>query len=100
MTEKEQNLLTGCIAGEKAAWDAFVLQYSNLVYHTIRRSLTLHHTEGSDEVVEDLYQECFVSLLRDDCKKLRQFKGERGCTLASRGELGREGKRKNVIGAG
>ena len=83
MTEAERKLLAGCVAGEKAAWDAFVLQYSNLVYHTIRRSLTLHHTVGRDEVVEDLYQECFVALLRDDCKKLRQFKGDRGCTLAS-----------------
>ena len=83
MIEKERNLLNGCVAGEKAAWDAFVLQYSNLVYHTIRRTLTLHHAESRDEIVEDLYQECFVSFLRDDYKKLRQFRGERGCTLAS-----------------
>ncbi|HEX9878806.1 MAG TPA: sigma-70 family RNA polymerase sigma factor [Candidatus Binatia bacterium] len=83
MNEQERSILTGCLAGEKAAWDAFVLQYSKLVYHTIRRTLAVHHAESRDEVVEDLYQECFLAFLRDDCKKLRQFRGERGCTLAS-----------------
>jgi hypothetical protein len=35
MTEQEKTLLAGCVKGEKAAWDAFVKQYSNLVYHAI-----------------------------------------------------------------
>jgi DNA-directed RNA polymerase specialized sigma24 family protein len=36
-------------------------------------------------VVEDLYQEflLFLFLLRDDFKKLRQFRGEKGLTVAS-----------------
>ena len=83
MTEKEKTLLAGCLKGEKAAWDAFVLQYSALVYHTIKRTFALHHAKPGDDVIEDLYQEFFLSVLRDDCKKLRQFRGERGCTLAS-----------------
>lgn len=83
MTEKERNLLAGCLQGEKAAWDAFVLQYSSLVYHTIKRTFTLYHTEPRADLVEDLYQEFFLSLLRDDFKKLRQFRGDRGCSLAS-----------------
>lgn len=69
--------------GEKAAWDGFVQQYSNLVYHTIRKTLTLHHAETRDDAVDDLYQEFFVSLLKDNCKKLSQFRGDGGCTLAS-----------------
>jgi len=83
MTEKEKILIAGCLNANKAAWDAFVLQYSSLVYHAIRKTLTLHHSESRDEVVEDLYQEVFVSLIQDDYKKLRQFRGDRGCTLAS-----------------
>ncbi|MGE5302342.1 MAG: RNA polymerase sigma factor, partial [Alphaproteobacteria bacterium] len=83
MTEKEKSLLAGCIRGDKASWDAFVLQYSALVYHTIRKTFGLHHAKLNDDVIEDLYQEFFVSILRDDLKKLRQFKGDRGCTLAS-----------------
>jgi RNA polymerase sigma factor (sigma-70 family) len=83
MTEKEQTLIAGCLRSDKAAWDSFVLQYSNLVYHTIKKTLDLHHAETRADFVEDLYQEFFLSLLRDDRKKLRQFRGAQGCSLAS-----------------
>ena len=83
MTEKEKTLIAGCLRSEKAAWDSFVLQYSNLVYHTIKKTLNLHHVETRADLVEDLYQEFFLSLLRNECKKLRQFKGAHGCSLAS-----------------
>ena len=83
MTDQEKTLLAGCLRGDKAAWDAFVQQYSALVYHTIRKTLTLHHADQRDDVMEDMAQEFFVSLLRDRCKKLRQFRGDRGCTVAS-----------------
>lgn len=83
MTEKEQTLIAGCLRSEKAAWDSFVLQYSNLVYHTIKKTLSLHHADPHADLVEDLYQEFFLSLLRNECKKLRQFTGAHGCSLAS-----------------
>jgi RNA polymerase sigma factor (sigma-70 family) len=83
MTEKEKTLIAGCLRSEKAAWDSFVLQYSNLVYHTIKKTLNFHHAESRADLVEDLYQEFFLSLLRDECKKLRQFRGAHGCSLAS-----------------
>ena len=83
MTEKEKALIAGCLRSEKAAWDSFVLQYSNLVYHTIKKTLSLHHVEPDTYLVEDLYQEFFVSLLRNDYKKLRRFSGAHGCSLAS-----------------
>jgi RNA polymerase sigma factor (sigma-70 family) len=83
MTEKEKALIAGCLRSEKAAWGSFVLQYSNLVYHTIKKTLNLHHVESCADLVEDLYQELFLSLLRNDYKKLRQFRGAHGCSLAS-----------------
>jgi hypothetical protein len=83
MTEKEKILLAGCIKGEKAAWDALVLQYSKLAYSTIRSTLTLHHALPQDDIVEDLHQDFFLSLCENDFRKLRQFRGERGCSVAS-----------------
>ena len=83
MTEKEKALLSGCVNGDKAAWDAFVLQYSALVYHTIKKTLSLYHVEARQELIEDLFQEFFLSILREDFRKLRQFRGDRGCSLAS-----------------
>ena len=81
MTENEKTLIAGCVRGEKAAWDSFVLHYSNLVYHTIKKTLSLHHAETRADLVEDLYQEFFLSLLRNEYKKLRQFRGAHGCSL-------------------
>jgi RNA polymerase sigma factor (sigma-70 family) len=83
MTEKENALIAGCLRSDKAAWDSFVLQYSNLVYHTIKKTLSLHHVDPRADLVEDLYQEFFLSLLRNNYKKLRQFKGAHGCSLTS-----------------
>ncbi len=83
MTEKEKALLAGCLKGDKAAWDALVLQYSKLAYSTIRKTLTLHHAFAQDDIVEDLHQDFFLRLCENDFRKLRQFKGERGCSLAS-----------------
>lgn len=83
MTDQEKDLLAGCLRREKVAWDAFVLQYSSLVYHTIRKTFGFYHVEVGADVVEDLFQEFFLSLLRNDLKKLRQFRGSRGCSLAS-----------------
>jgi RNA polymerase sigma factor (sigma-70 family) len=81
MTEKEKTLIAGCLRTEKAAWDSFVAQYSNLIYHTIKKTLNLHHVETRADLVEDLYQEFFLSLLRNEYKKLRQFRGAHGCSL-------------------
>ena len=83
MTEKEKTLLAGCLNGDKAAWDALVLLYSKLAYSTIRKTLTLHHTLAQDDIVEDLHQDFFLSLCENDFRKLRQFRGDRGCSLAS-----------------
>ena len=83
MTEKEKTLLAGCVKGDKAAWNAFVLQYSKLAYSTIKKTLTLHHTLPQDDIVEDLHQDFFLSICENDFKKLRQFRGDKGCSLAS-----------------
>jgi RNA polymerase sigma-70 factor (ECF subfamily) len=83
MTEQEKNLIASCVKGEKAAWDAFVRQYSNLIYHTIKKTFSLHHTEPRQDKVDDLFQEVFLSLVKDDFAQLRRFRGDKGCTLAS-----------------
>lgn len=83
MTDSERSLLAGCIRGDRLAWELFVKQYSNLVYHTIRKALSLHHGKYHEETIEDLYQEFFISILQNDCRKLAQFRGNNGCTLAS-----------------
>jgi len=57
--------------------------YSGLVYHTIKKTLSLYHVEPCADIVEDLFQDFFLSLVRDDFLKLRQFRGDRGTNLAT-----------------
>ena len=83
MTEPEKILIAGCVKGEKAAWDAFVQQYSNLVYHTIRKTLVSYSNLPRDDFIEELFQEFFADLLAENCKNLSRFRGDRGCTLAN-----------------
>jgi len=83
MTEPEKTLIAGCVSGDKAAWDAFVRQYSGLVFHTIKNSASLHRAETSQDFADDLFQEVFLSLVKDDFLQLRCFRGDHGCTLAS-----------------
>lgn len=83
MTEKERLLISGCVRGDKASWDRFVEQYSSLVYHTIRKTLGFYHADLRGEQIDDLFQEFFVTILKDDFKKLRQFRGDAGCSLGS-----------------
>jgi hypothetical protein len=56
VTEQEKSLIAGCVKGDKATWDAFVRQYSGLIYHTIKKTLSLHHTEPRSDIVDDLFQ--------------------------------------------
>jgi len=83
MTYQVKKLLGTCLKGEKPAWDSFVLQYSGLVYHSIKKTLSLYHVESCPDIVDDLFQDFFVSLVRDDFLKLRQFRGDRGTNLAT-----------------
>jgi RNA polymerase sigma-70 factor (ECF subfamily) len=83
MVAKEKTLLAGCIRGEKAAWDEFVSRYSGLIYHTIKKTASLHQNRTPQDFADDLFQEIFVSLIKDDFLQLRRFRGDNGCTLAS-----------------
>lgn len=83
MTEKEKVLLAGCVSGDKGAWDTFVQQYSGLIYHTIKTTAALHHGKTPPDFADDLFQDTFLSLVKDDFMQLRRFRGDHGCTLAS-----------------
>ena len=83
MTEAEKTLIAGCLHGDKAAWDGFVLQYSGLIYHTIRKTAAFHRAETPQDFADDLFQEIFLALVKDEFLQLRKFRGDRDCTLAS-----------------
>lgn len=73
-----------CVKGDALAWDEFISRYSRLIYNYIHSILRLHGiNRPAQDSVSDLFQEIFLSLLKDDFRKLRTFKAKNGCSLAS-----------------
>ncbi len=77
----EKKLLKQCLAQDKKAWDAFVDQYSRLITHAIAQTLARYSFAHSEQVIPDLFNSVFVSLIEDNCRKLRQFDWK--CKLSS-----------------
>jgi RNA polymerase sigma-70 factor (ECF subfamily) len=63
--------LSSLIAGNKAAWDGFVRRYAGLILSAVR-SLVREGTEA-----EDVLQEVFVRLCKDDFRLLRTYDSAR-----------------------
>ncbi len=73
-----------CVNGDKKSWNEFINRYSRLVYNYIHSVLTLKGADqASPDIVNDIFQGIFLSLLKDNCQKLRSFKARNGCSLAS-----------------
>lgn len=79
----EGDLLKKCLHGDRDAWHAFVIKYSNLIYHSLYRTFKAKNFSFNPQAADDLYQDVFLSLVKDKFKKLRQFKGKNNCSLAS-----------------
>ena len=79
----DQQLLDGCVSGDKASWERFVKQYSKLIYHSIYKTLRVNASPTDPEDINDLFQEMFASICADKCRKLRMFDPCKGVSLAS-----------------
>jgi len=81
--DAQKQLLIDCWNKKRGAWEAFVAQYSRLIYYSIQRACQLKSYPVTPEELEDLFHEIFELLIKDDCKKLRQYRGDRGCSVAT-----------------
>ncbi len=80
---EEKYLLEKILSGDKQSYDEFVRKYTKLIYSSIYRTLELKGYKISDDLVDDLHQEVFLSLIDNDFKKLRTFQWKRDCSLAT-----------------
>jgi RNA polymerase sigma-70 factor (ECF subfamily) len=83
LTKKDQDLLRGCLAGDSTIQEQFVRHYSNLVYSTIQAVARAKSTTFSAHDLEDLHSTVFLQLFDKDSRKLKQYQGKNGCSLAS-----------------
>jgi len=81
--ETDGRLLTRCISGDREASEQFVRRFSALVYGTIRNTLIVKQTSFIPQDLEDFHNTTFLHLFEHGCKKLRQYRGKNGCSVAS-----------------
>jgi RNA polymerase sigma factor (sigma-70 family) len=76
----ENTILERCLAQDKKAWDVFVDRYNRLIYNAIVQTLNKYSFPIENQIVDDLFQTVFLSLIEYNYKKLRQFQGK--CKLS------------------
>ena len=69
------NLITEIIAGNKQAFESLVEKYQPMVKKTVRFILYRYQQANNEATVDDLTNDIFLSLMENDFKKIRQFKG-------------------------
>ncbi len=72
-----------CSTGDKRSWDEFVDRYSRLVYSYIHSVFVNKGISVTQENIDDLFQEIFLSLLKNKFQKLKTFQAKNGSSLAS-----------------
>ena len=65
--------LQACIRGEKAAWDAFVAEYTGVLHAAVRRVIRQHAPSTTAPEVPDVVQDCFLRLVKDDFRLLKRY---------------------------
>jgi RNA polymerase sigma-70 factor (ECF subfamily) len=81
--QEDLRLLSACLAGDRGAWERFVRRFSGLIYYSVRYALTSKGISFSPEDLEDLHNAVFLHLFENRCRKLSQYQGKNGCSLAS-----------------
>ena len=76
---KVHKIIEGCLKKDKESWDLFVQKYSKLIYWAIRKRLGVSSFEYSQDDIDCVFQEVFLSILNGD--KLLQLKNMK--TIAS-----------------
>lgn len=82
-THSDRALIDGCLAGHNPAREQFVRRFSRLVYSTILGAVKAKGAYLGEQDMEDLHNTVFVSFFERRCRKLRQYEGRNGCSLAS-----------------
>ncbi|MBU6280640.1 sigma-70 family RNA polymerase sigma factor [bacterium] len=82
-TDPTHELLQGCIRGDAGARRRLVDEYSGIVSYGVSVIFQQFGRPSRKEEIEDMSQEVFLALFDQDARKLRQYQGRNGCSLAS-----------------
>ena len=69
----DQEIIEGCIAGQKEAWEFFVERFSNLVWWSVTKTLEKSRFSADLDLGKDIFQGVFEKLLeKRELEKLRE----------------------------
>jgi RNA polymerase sigma-70 factor (ECF subfamily) len=77
----DRELLRRCLRGEPAAWEEFVRAHTERLTGILRRELRRIDSGIAEQELQDLLQDVWVHLLKDDVRALRRFDPSRGVPL-------------------
>lgn len=83
MPQNDRRLLDACFSGDRAATETLVRRFSGVVYHAVRAVLAMKDIWFADENIRELHNSVFLHLFDRNCKKLKQYTGKNGCSLAT-----------------
>lgn len=79
----DKEILCRCFSGDKEASEILVRRFSDMVYQAVQYTLMNKYVHFTIHDLEDLHNTVFLQLFEKDCKKLKQYHGKNGCSLAS-----------------
>ncbi|MBD3263536.1 MAG: hypothetical protein GF375_00355 [Candidatus Omnitrophica bacterium] len=62
---------------DKKAWDAFVERFSGVIHASILKVFNSHTKDFNTQDVEEVVQDVFLRLLKDDCRLLKSYNPHR-----------------------
>ncbi len=74
--ETDRRILARCLKREPGAWEEFVDRFISVFVHVIRHTAHVRTVDLSQDDVEDLCSEIYLTLLKNDFAVLRHFKGK------------------------
>ena len=80
---EETALLGALLDGHTGRWGEFVERYQRLIVSCVVKVLRRYGASFTSDDIDDLVNDAWLHLLRDDMRKLRQYRPERGFRLAS-----------------
>ena len=71
------DLVANCLRGDQDAWRTFVDRYARVIFAAVRHVLSRRGSSEHGGRVEDVTQEVFLRLVREDYRLLRAFDPDR-----------------------
>jgi RNA polymerase sigma-70 factor (ECF subfamily) len=75
-SEIDRSLIRRCLGQEPGAWKDFVDRYLGLFIHVLQHTAHSRSVALSPEDIDDLCAELFLTVLANDFRVLRRFKGQ------------------------